>query len=35
MPRGGPMLTDRQWEKIMPLLPKLRKSKRGRPSLVG
>ena len=29
MPRGGPMLTDRQWEKIMPLLPKLRKSKRG------
>ena len=29
MPRGGPMLTDRQWEKIMPLLPKLRRSKRG------
>ena len=29
MPRGGPMLTDRQWEKIEPLLPKLRKGKRG------
>lgn len=29
MPRGGPMLTDGQWRKIEPLLPKLRKSKRG------
>jgi transposase len=29
MPRGGPMLTDRQWRKIAPLLPRLRKSKRG------
>ncbi len=29
MPRGGPMLTDGQWKKIEPLLPKLRKSKRG------
>ncbi len=29
MPRGGPMLTDRQWEKIKPLLPKLRRGKRG------
>jgi transposase len=29
MPRGGPMLTDRQWEKIQPLLPKLRHGKRG------
>jgi len=29
MPRGGPMLSDRQWEKIQPLLPRLRPSKRG------
>ena len=29
MPRGAPMLTDGQWEKIEPLLPKLLKSKRG------
>ena len=29
MPRGGPMLTDGQWKKIEPLLPKLRKSKQG------
>jgi len=29
MPRGGPMLTDRQWKKIEPLLPKQRKEKRG------
>jgi transposase len=29
MPRGGPMLSDGQWKKIEPLLPKLRKSKRG------
>ena len=29
MPRGGPLLTDRQWAKIEPLLPKLRCGKRG------
>ena len=29
MPRGGPMLTDGQWEKIKPLLPKLGGGKRG------
>lgn len=29
MPRGGPMLTDRQWKKIEPLLPKLRRKRRG------
>lgn len=29
MPRCGPMLTDRQWRKIEPLLPKLRKGERG------
>ena len=29
MPRGGPMLTDGQWEKIKPLLPKLHRGKRG------
>ena len=29
MPRGGPMLTDKQWKKIAPLLPRLPKSKCG------
>ena len=29
MPRGGPMLTDKQWKKIVPLLPRLPKSGRG------
>lgn len=29
MPRGAAMLTDKQWGKIEPLLPKLRKNKRG------
>ena len=29
MPRSGPLLTDQQWEKIAPLLPRLRKNPRG------
>lgn len=29
MPRGGPMLTDRQWEETQPLLSGLRKSEHG------
>ena len=29
MPRGSPLLTDRQWAKIEPLLPKLRPGRRG------
>lgn len=29
MPRAGPLLTDRQWEKIAPFLPQPRKSRCG------
>ena len=29
MPRGGPMLTDLQWKKIEPLLPKLSRRRQG------